>query len=232
VDGAKVGVRWIATLLVILGVWATLATVEATGAAGHADRLDFAPIASSVLTRPTPVKGTDGRFHIVYEVVLTNNTPVTMGVDGFEVRDTRTRRVLARLSGPTLAASMGPVAGPPATSTNEPPDLKPAAGLSEEAASDAATTMASSQTSVVWLDLKVDSARPRLSSTASSPPAGRRPVRSSVSAGSSDASRLEAPRSSSDRRSVRASGWPTRVAAPIPPTIAARSPRSTVNCWP
>jgi hypothetical protein len=162
VDGAKVGVRWIATLLVILGACATLATVDANGAAGHADRLDFAPIASSVLTRPTPVKGTDGRVHIVYEVVLTNNTPVTMGIDGFEVRDARTRRVLARLSGPTLAASMGPVAGPPATSTNEPPDLKPAAGLSEEAASDAATTMASSQTSVVWLDLKVDSARPRL----------------------------------------------------------------------
>jgi hypothetical protein len=139
-----------------------LPTVEAAGAAGHVDRLDFAPIASSVLTRPTPVKATDGRFHIVYEVVLTNNTPVTWGVEGFEVRDARTRRVLARLSGPTLTANMGPVAGPAATDTNEPPDLKPAAGLSEDAASDVATTMASSQTSVVWLDLKVSSARPRL----------------------------------------------------------------------
>ena len=115
------GVRWIATLLVILGACATLATVDANGAAGHADRLNFAPIASSVLTRPTPVTGTDGRFHIVYEVVLTNNTPVTMGIDGFEVRDARTRRVLARLSGPTLAASMGPVAGPrPPAPTSRP----------------------------------------------------------------------------------------------------------------
>jgi hypothetical protein len=161
-DGAK---RWSATLSVILGLWATLATVAADGAAGHAagaDRLDFAPIASSVLTRPTPVKATDGRFHIVYEVVLTNNTPFTMGVEGFEVRDARTRRVLANLSGPTLAANMGPVAGPPATDTDNPPDLKPTAGLVEDAASDAATTMASSQTSVVWLDLKVSSPRPRL----------------------------------------------------------------------
>jgi hypothetical protein len=116
-----VGVRWIATLLVILGVWATLPTVEADGATGPADRLDFAPIASSVLTRPVPVKGTDGRFHIVYEVLLTNNTPVPMSVEGFEVRDARTRRVLARLSGPSLAANMGPVAGPPAPSTNDPP---------------------------------------------------------------------------------------------------------------
>jgi len=56
----------------ILGVWAASATVTADGAAGHtagADRLDFAPIVSTVLTTPTPVKGTDGRFHIVYEVV-------------------------------------------------------------------------------------------------------------------------------------------------------------------
>jgi hypothetical protein len=34
--------------------------------------------------------------------------------------------------------------------------------VAEDAASDAATTMASSQTSVVWLDLKVGSPRPRL----------------------------------------------------------------------
>src|SRR3954452_12858724 len=116
-DGARrvaTGVRWTATLLVMLGVWATLPTVKADGAARRADRLNFAPIASSVLTRPTPVKATDGRFHIVYEVVLTNNTAVTMGVEGFEVRDARTRRVLARLSGPPVAADMGQVAGPPA----------------------------------------------------------------------------------------------------------------------
>jgi hypothetical protein len=92
-------------------------------------------------------------------VVLTNNTPYTMAVEGFEVRDARTRRVLARLSGPALAANMGPVAGPPGP--EDPSDLLPPAGLSEQAASDAATTMASSQTSVVWLDLKVSSARPR-----------------------------------------------------------------------
>ena len=184
--------------MAILGVWATLATVTADGAAGHAagaDRLDFAPIASSVLTRPTPVKATDGRFHIVYEVLLTNNTPLTMGLEGFEVRDARTRRVLARLSGPTLAANMGPVAGPPAPSTNDPPDLKPVAALSEDAGSDAATSMASSQTSVVWLDLKVSSARPRLLEhhivASSRPPPGTQ----FSSAGSSDASRRAAPRS-------------------------------------
>jgi hypothetical protein len=95
-------------------------------------------------------------------VVLTNNTPGTMAVEDFEVRDARTGRVLARLSGPALAANMAPLAGPPASSTEDSSDLNPAAGLSgQAAASDAATTMASSQTSVVWLDLKVGSARPR-----------------------------------------------------------------------
>ena len=161
-DGAK---RWSATLVAILGVWAASATVTADGAAGHAagaDRLDFAPIVSTVLTTPTPVKGTDGRFHIVYEVVLTNNTPVTLAVESLEVRDTRTRKALASLSGPALAANMGPLAGPAANDPNDPSNLKPAAGLVDQAATpDAATTMTSSQTSVVWLDLKVRSARPR-----------------------------------------------------------------------
>jgi len=158
-------VRSVAPLLLALSVWGAMATQTADGAVGSratVDRLDFAPIVSRVLTRPTPVKGTDGRFHIVYEVVLTNNTPVTLAVESLEVRDTRTRKALASLSGPALAANMGPLAGPAANDPNDPSNLKPAASLVDQAAtSDAATTMASSQTSVVWLDLEVRSARPR-----------------------------------------------------------------------
>jgi hypothetical protein len=154
-------------LVVMVGAAVALLSSPTAGAASAPPEprfeppRNFAPIVSSVLTRPTPVKATDGRFHIDYEVVLTNNTPFTMAVEGFEVRDARTRRVLARLSGPALAANMGPVAGPPASSFGEPSDQNPPAGPSEQAASDAATTMASSQTSVVWVDLKVSSARPR-----------------------------------------------------------------------
>jgi len=158
-------VRSVAPLLLALSVWGAMATQTADGAVGSratVDRLDFAPIVSRVLTRPTPVKGTDGRFHIVYEVVLTNNTPVTLAVESLEVRDARTRKALASLSGPALAANMGPLAGPAANDPNDPSNLKPAAGLVDQAATpDAATTMTSSQTSVVWLDLKVRSARPR-----------------------------------------------------------------------
>jgi hypothetical protein len=158
-------VRSLAPLLLALSVWGAMATQTADGAVGSratVDRLDFAPIVSRVLTRPTPVKGTDGWFHIVYEVVLTNNTPVTLAVENLEVRDARTRKALASLSGPALAANMGPLAGPAANDPNDPSNLKPAASLVDQSAtSDAATTMASSQTSVVWLDLKVRSARPR-----------------------------------------------------------------------
>jgi hypothetical protein len=70
--------------------------------------------------------------------------------------------VLARLSGPALAANMGPLAGPPGSDPDDAPsNLNPAAGLSEQAASEATTTMAASQTLVVWLDVRVSSPRPR-----------------------------------------------------------------------
>jgi hypothetical protein len=49
------------------------------------------------------------------------------------------------------------LAGPSASTTDETSNLRVQA-----ATSDAAMTMASSQTSVVWLDLKVGSPRPRL----------------------------------------------------------------------
>jgi len=110
-DGAEVGVRWIATLLVTLGVGATLATVTADGAVARTagvDRLDFAPIVSSVLTRPTPVKATDGRFHIVYEVLLTNNQPYTLAVRGLR----GPRRANAACAGAPVGPGPGREHGP------------------------------------------------------------------------------------------------------------------------
>jgi hypothetical protein len=70
-DGANASrtrVRRLVPLVLALVLWAAIGTGTADGAVGsraHVDRLAFAPIVSSVLTRPTPVKGTDGRFHIV-----------------------------------------------------------------------------------------------------------------------------------------------------------------------
>ena len=77
------------TGLVVLCLSGT-ASAAADDAGGHAAGIDrgsqFSPIVSDVLTRPTAEKATDGRFHIAYELVLTNTAPLTMAVERLEVR--------------------------------------------------------------------------------------------------------------------------------------------------
>ena len=46
---------------------------------------------------PEPVRGTDGRFHIAYELVLTNTVQFALDVKRVEVRDAKTHRVLLSL---------------------------------------------------------------------------------------------------------------------------------------
>ena len=125
----------IALLLVLLS-WGTAAAASAAGpASGGLDPgTKFSPIVSEVTTSPTAVKATDGRFHIAYELILTNTAPLTMAVERLEVRDPRTRRVLSSISGAQLDRNMNPAADP---------------------GSEDPTTMAASETSVVWMDVAV-----------------------------------------------------------------------------
>jgi hypothetical protein len=51
-------------------------------------------LAASVLTHPRAVRGTDGRLHIAYELVLTGMTALAVDVERVEVRDAKTQRVL------------------------------------------------------------------------------------------------------------------------------------------
>ena len=122
--------------MAILSFWGTATAASAAGpASGGLDRgTQFSPIVSQVTTRPTAAKATDGRFHIAYELILTNTAPFTMAVERLEVRDPRTRRVLAVMSGAQLDRNMNPAADPGA----EDP-----------------TTMGPSETSVVWMDVAV-----------------------------------------------------------------------------
>lgn len=69
----------------------------------------FTPLTASVISRPQPVKGTDGRYHLAYELLLTNVAGRPVHVGGIEVIAARTRKVLLRLAGPALAADMNPV---------------------------------------------------------------------------------------------------------------------------
>ena len=97
----------------------------------------FTPVSASVISRPTPVKGTDGRYHLAYELLLTNLAPRRTRIDRIEVTSPRTHKVLLSLAGRPLAADMNPIGSSPGVP--------------------AGTTMAGSTQWVVWLDVQVPS---------------------------------------------------------------------------
>ncbi len=99
---------------------------------------DLTGLAASLLTRPSAVRGTDGRHHIAYELVLTGTTPFAVDVEQVEVRDAETDRVLLSLAGDALSSRMNPVGGAPAGVT-------PAA----------TTLLGPSGSAIVWLDVGV-----------------------------------------------------------------------------
>jgi hypothetical protein len=98
----------------------------------------FTGLAASFLTHPQPVRGTDGRFHIAYELVLTDAVQFALGVERVEVRDAKTHRVLLSLEGRALSSRMNSVAG--ARTGETPPDT---------------TLLSPSGSAVVWLDVRV-----------------------------------------------------------------------------
>jgi len=68
--------------LAVIAVAAISGSAQARTAAGPSpgvagiDRApQFTGLAASFLTHPQPVRGTDGRFHIAYELMLTDTTP-------------------------------------------------------------------------------------------------------------------------------------------------------------
>jgi Peptidase family M23 len=126
---------------------AAVGDAAAGRAAGLAPGTAFSAFAASVLTRPAPVRGTDGAFHLVYELVLTNTTPITVGIEGLRVGSGRTHRTLLSLSGTALTANAEPLGGAPAASE----------GGAVENPTAPATTVAvgGSQSVIVWLDVRV-----------------------------------------------------------------------------
>jgi hypothetical protein len=84
--------------LALLAVAAVVAPVA--GAAPRQDPDGFTPVVASIAAPPWPVEGSDGRFHVVYEVQLLNSIPVPW----------RVQRVIARSAtgrGRTLASWKG-----------------------------------------------------------------------------------------------------------------------------
>jgi hypothetical protein len=137
------------------GFW--LGTQAMSASAELPPRTAFSAFAASVLTEPAPVAATDGKVHIVYELVLTNMTPAKLRIDTIQVRNARTQRVLLSLRHEALAADVRPVGGAAPSDPGESEDLL---GLHERAAAASTSpaggvTVAGSQSVIVWLDVRV-----------------------------------------------------------------------------
>ena len=59
-----------------------------------------------VLDAPEPVKGTDGKYHLVYELVLTNSSPGTATVESVKTIDAKSGEVVDTLSGAEVTSRM------------------------------------------------------------------------------------------------------------------------------
>ena len=57
-----------------------------------------------VLDPPQPVKGTDGKYHLVYELVLTNSSPGTAKVESIQTMDAKSGEVVDSLAHADVAA--------------------------------------------------------------------------------------------------------------------------------
>ena len=132
----------VAALIVVVGIsapaQARTAADPGAGAAGTDPAPELTGLAASVLTSPSAVRGTDGSFHIAYELVLTNAIQFAAEVEQVEVLDAKTDRVLLSLAGDALSSRMNPVGGQPAGVTPSP-----------------TTQLAPSGSAVVWLDVVV-----------------------------------------------------------------------------
>ncbi|AKS36824.1 peptidase M23 [Mycolicibacterium goodii] len=95
-----------------------------------AARGQLTPVLVDILSAPRWFTGTDGRTHLVYELLLTNVVPAEVTVSALEVRDADSGAMLLSLSGGALREAM-----------------------SLAASSTTTTAVPSSAMAVVWLDI-------------------------------------------------------------------------------
>ena len=111
--------------------------------AGLRPGTQFTAVTASTLTVPEPVEGSDGRIHLVYELLLMNPSAVPVRISQVEVLDASTRQVLLNLTGAALSAEFTPVGAPSGDEgTDDPTSAR-------------STTIPSSATWVVWLDVSL-----------------------------------------------------------------------------
>ena len=72
------------------------------------------PLLMRVLDAPQPVKGIDGKYHLVYELVLTNSSPGKAKVESVKTIDAKSGEVVGTLAGADVASRttlLGDVSG-------------------------------------------------------------------------------------------------------------------------
>src|SRR5829696_8512717 len=75
-----------------------------SGGAKQTPRDKQTPLLMRVLDAPQPVKGSDGKYHLVYELVLTNTSPGTATVESVKTLDSKSGKVVDTLAGAEVAA--------------------------------------------------------------------------------------------------------------------------------
>ena len=99
----------------------------------------FTPLVAGTYTTPAPVRGTDGRTHLAYELTLTNALPLPFQLARVDIRDAATHTVVQSVTGATLAADVTQL-----IHTSLDADVPPPTSVAP---------LAPSSTSVVWLDV-------------------------------------------------------------------------------
>ena len=74
------------------------------GEAKQAPQGKQTPLLMRVLDPPQPVKGSDGKYHLVYELVLTNTSPGTATVESVKTIDPKSGEVVDTLAGAEVPA--------------------------------------------------------------------------------------------------------------------------------
>ena len=82
---------------------------------------NFTPLIESVISPPHWFTGTDGKVHLVYELLLTNALTVPATVSSVAVLNADTGAILLQMTGPSLLTVMSLVTSPDAPNAVLPP---------------------------------------------------------------------------------------------------------------
>jgi hypothetical protein len=93
------------SIATVLGLAPVALSVMASAAPGE-EAVQVTPVGMRVDNRPIPIKGSDSRYHVVYELVLTNFSSAKVTVDHLDVLDAHHGGIVASLGAEELAGRL------------------------------------------------------------------------------------------------------------------------------